>query len=274
MTSTFTMSVRTLLWDVYTDHSVSINSTFCPILNFVTQFSFPANIFISLYHFTNIVKLTIKIIRFWSNSSSKSSLFVSTAHDRSTKLREKKEEKYNDRVRGSWCREKRQRRRTKICQDRKTRRDPWRFSCNSNCLLHYVTCRPSSFHQSHSSRASTKIKRPRVFYEYIQGVTCQATDAALPLRLEDACNYCSLYTGKGREREKKEELRFKRKRRALLFRDELFRKCRCYGGNFKIDLASLSLSSFSEYKSRRILFVPSLSSVSRLQCQLLYFFLL
>lgn len=36
---------------------------------------------------------------------------------------------------------------------------------NENCLLHYVTL-TIFFHRAHSSHVSTKIKRPRVFYEY------------------------------------------------------------------------------------------------------------
>lgn len=86
---------------------------------------------------------------------------------------------------------------------------------------------------------------------YIQGVTCQATDVALPLRLEDACN--PLFVGRGgKEREKKKRkgnFRFKG-----AARDELFRKCRCYGGILRLT-SSLFLFREERIQAKNLRFI-------------------
>lgn len=67
-------------------------------------------------------------------------------------------------MQGSCNKKKRKRGNEQICQDRATE-EILDDGYNENCLLHYVTS-TIFFHRPHSSHVSTKIKRPRVFYEY------------------------------------------------------------------------------------------------------------
>lgn len=72
---------------------------------------------------------------------------------------------------------------------------------------------------------------------YTQGVTCQATDVALPLRLEDACN--PLFARK-RERESgKKEKKLSIQRRGKRW---IVPQMQVLRGNFKIDLVPLFVS--------------------------------
>lgn len=116
-----------------------------------------------------------------------------------------------------------------ICQDRAAE-EILDDGYNENCLLHYVTL-TIFFHRPHSSHVSTKIKRPRVFYEY---TGCHLSSGRRGLTFAARGRVQLLFVWKKNFDSKGDAPR----------RDELFRKCGCYGRTFKIDLVSFSFFFF------------------------------
>lgn len=86
---------------------------------------------------------------------------------------------------------------------------------------------------------------------YTQGVTCQATDVALPLRgSRTRAIHCSRERERERVEKKKRNFRFKG-----AARDELFRKCRCYGGILRLTSSLFLFREEERIQARNLRFI-------------------
>lgn len=86
---------------------------------------------------------------------------------------------------------------------------------------------------------------------YTQSVTCQATDVALPLRgSRTRAIHCSRERERERVEKKKRNFRFKG-----AARDELFRKCRCYGGILRLTSSLFLFREEERIQARNLRFI-------------------
>lgn len=86
---------------------------------------------------------------------------------------------------------------------------------------------------------------------YTQGVTCQATDVALPLRgSRTRAIHCSRERERERVEKKKRNFRFKG-----AARDELFRKCRCYEGILRLTSSLFLFREEERIQARNLRFI-------------------